>query len=165
RCRGRRSTCGRGPPRDVAYERARRPRRSTRFHAGLRPRARGGARAGGSRRGARDVAFPLRRSAGSRGIRAERALLPDLLATLRTVPAAVAAEGGRARPRPRPARPPPRGRPPSPVARRARARRALPTPREAVGLHGARPAAAAHRREAGALAPAARPLRPDRRAQ
>ena len=92
----------------LRYFGARPARRSARVHAVVRPRARGGARARGRRRRARDVALPLRRVAGAGRLPAQRALLSALVAALPALAAAPAAEGGRA----------PRG---DALARRARA--------------------------------------------
>ena len=85
----------------LLYERrARRPRRPSRVHAAVRPRARGGARP--RRRGgrARHLALPLRRGARAGRIPPPRGLLPALVAAVPALPAATAAEGGRAPDRP-----------------------------------------------------------------
>src|SRR5581483_132060 len=93
------------------------------------------------------------------------ALLSALLTRVRAVSLAIAREGRGAPLRARRPSAPSRGRAPSPVAARARARLLpLPSP-PALGLHGTRPPAAAHRAPHGALATALRALRPDRRAQ
>ena len=146
-----------------ATARARRHRRSARVHAVVRPRARGGARAAGADVELATSRFRFGELPPPDGYRRARALLPALVAALPALAAAAAAEGGRA----------PRRR-----SRRSRARAptslhvqwlALPqvdvhaaVPR-AVGLHRARPAAAADGGEARPLAAAARALRPRRR--
>ena len=76
-CRGTGSRSG-PARRSTVGERARRDRRSARLHAVVRPRARGGARAGRRRRRARHVAVPLRGAARPRRLPPRRALLPAL---------------------------------------------------------------------------------------
>ena len=150
-CRGRGSRCGHehGHARSLRG-RARPARRSSGLHAAVRPRARGRARARGRRRRARHVAFPLRRArrsrtatgAGSSSIRSRRA---SSAARALRLPLKVAEHPlGLAALRA------PRGRRRSTCSgSRAGARRAALPPAPAVGLHGARPAAAPH----GAQAP------------
>src|SRR5437868_13969901 len=80
----------------LSYFRARAARRPAGVHSLVRPRARRRARPCRRRRRARDLPLPLRRAAGARGLPAERALLPALVAAVQTVTVAPAAEGGRA---------------------------------------------------------------------
>src|SRR4029077_1203076 len=97
-------------------EREGRDRRPARLHAVVRPRARGGARAAGPRRRARHFTVPVRGAPAPRGLPAERALLPALLARVRPLARPVAAEGRRASRRRRLACAAPSGRAPRPVA-------------------------------------------------
>ena len=100
-CRGRGSSSGPASTRRLLYERrARRPRRPSRVHAAVRPRARGGARprraprSSSSPRGSASARLPRRSDTPPRG------LLPALVAAVPALPAATAAEGGRAPGRP-----------------------------------------------------------------
>src|SRR4029077_19560217 len=114
---------------------------------------------------ARDLPLSLRGCSGTRGVPAARALLPPVVAPLRPLGAAPTAQGCGTSARARLAPPAPGGRPPSPVAGRARARRVPLPPPPTVGLHGARPVAAPYCAPHRPVAPALRALRPDRRAQ
>src|SRR5207302_5360353 len=116
--RGTRSRCGRGAPwHGVAYERARRPRRSSRLHAAVRPRAGGCTRARGRAGRARHVALPLRGGSRAGGLRAVGVVLSALVATVPTFAGPRAVEGGGAPPRSLEARAPACGRGAHAVAR------------------------------------------------
>src|SRR5512146_1406808 len=137
----------------VLLQRARRPRRSARLHAAVRPRARGGPRARRRRGRAADLALPLRRAAGGGRLPAHGLALPGLVARLPALAAAAAGEGRGAPARPACARAAVARRPARAVARLAAGRPAAPLP-GAVGLHGARSRAAADGVAAGSVADA-----------
>ena len=92
--RGRGSKSARAWPRRSVRSRARPARRSSGLHAAVRPRARRRTRAGGGRRRARHLALSLRGRAGAGRIPTPGALLSPLVAPLRPLGAAPAAQGG-----------------------------------------------------------------------
>ena len=121
---------------------ARRPRRSPRLHASVRPRARCRARRAGLE--VELVTSPFRFGArpAADGIPAGRGVLPALEPDRRGTHARVALKALEHPGRDAPAAAPAGRRPPPPVARRARARRRAAPLREAARLHRARPPAA-----------------------
>ena len=140
---------------------ARRPRRSPRLHAPVRPRARGSARPGRRGRRARHVAVPLRRAPRRRRVRAGGVLLSALEPDRR--PVAAGAEGRRAPGRDAAADAPPRRRDPPAVAGGSGGRRGAAADPDAARLHRARPSPAPYCATHPAVAAPVRSLRPRRR--